>query len=179
MALLLTACLLVSACDSSKEEATPSEDLSAMFVDVQSAISLALTAGISKAHAPLVERDCPEGGTLDVTTNGSGNNLDLSIAFQNCNGIDGTLSMVGSQSFSGSDFNYELTMNGTLDGQCAVSYNDYQQSISTNTSTGGTSVTMNGQISATCSGGSTTCSFNDTPLDVNGGNANVFADNCN
>ena len=110
-ALLLLACFSLTACDSGKDEASPQEELTAMFADMQSALTLAFTAGAGKTSMPSV--NCPQGGTLDVTASGgSGNTFNQSLKYNNCNGINGSLAMRGSSAFSGQDLTYNVTLNG-------------------------------------------------------------------
>lgn len=176
-ALLLLACFSLTACDSGKDEASPQEELTAMFADMQSALTLAFTAGAGKTSMPSV--NCPQGGTLDVTASGgSGNTFNQSLKYNNCNGINGSLAMRGSSAFSGQDLTYNVTLNGSLKKQCDLSINDFDQRIKTNMQNPqSATVTLNGSMSAQCSSGSTTCTFTNTTYNLSSGEA-TFTSNC-
>ena len=168
----------VAACDSSENEAAPAEELGAMFTNLQSALSIALTAGFGKATAPDIKQNCPQGGTVDVTNNGSGGTLNASLTFSDCNGIDGNLTMRGSSSFSGQTFSYNLKLDGNLEERCTVSYNNFGYDITTNIqNANGASVLLNGSIDADCNGGSVTCTFNSVELDASN-SASAFENAC-
>ena len=175
--LLALSVFTLTACDSgSDSDASPQEDLTAMFADMQSALSMAFAA--SKTEMP--DLNCPQGGTLGVTINsatGSGFNQDL--VYKKCNGISGQLNLRGASAVSGQQVTLNVTMNGSLEKQCDLSINNFRQSIKTNfQNPQSATVTLNGSMSAKCSGGSTTCSFNNVTYNASSG-ATTFAGNCN
>lgn len=176
---VLLLAMTITACDSNDSDTTPTEEVSAMFTNVQSALTVALTAGFTgKTATPVV--DCPQGGSVDVTNTGGTSSFNLSMDFDDCNGVDGSLSMTGSTTFNANQFIYNLTMSGQLEERCTLSYNNFQQTISSDLQGGNQSATLNGSFGATCGGGSVTCSFNNVALDLQGGNnASLFSNNCN
>ena len=144
-------------------------------------LTVALSAGFGKTAAPEVVRDCPQGGTVDVNSTSSGTSLNSTLAFSDCNGIDGNLTLSGTSSFTAQEFRYDLVMDGNLEERCEVTYDDFRETITTNLQGGANQATvvMNGQITARCSNGNTTCSFNNTQLNTAGDNSGLFAENCN
>ena len=175
-ALLLLTLFSLTACDSGSDEKTPSEELNAMFADLQSALTLAFTAS-GKAAMPTV--NCPQGGTLGVTSLGaSGNAFNHDLAYNNCNGINGTMRMTGNSAFSGQDFTYNLTLNGNLEKQCDLSMSGFKETMKINLQNPQAyQVTLNGNMSAQCSSGTVTCTFNNVSLDAKSGQS-TFSSVC-
>ncbi len=189
LVLLLCSATFVG-CDSNDDDEFDEEasiEVSAMFDRLQSALAVAFNPfSVGKSEGPQEIIDCPQGGTVDVQGNTpgvspGGFSFDLMMTFNDCNDLNGTLDYNGDGSFSSdfTQFSYDVNMNGELEAECTINYNNFGQSISTNTSTQEATVTMNGSITASCDSGSVTCSFNGVTLDLNSDSDDVFRNNCN
>lgn len=173
LVLLLTASL--AACDSGADEAAPAEELTAMFADLQSALTLAFSAG--KTAMP--DLNCPQGGTLTVTNNGAtGNSFNRDLAYNNCNGLNGALNMRGTTAFTQQTLTYNVTLNGDLSKQCDLSIDDFNQVVETSfQNPQNATITLNGSMSAQCASGSATCTFDDVTYTASSGAA-ALAGHC-
>ncbi|GAB5519875.1 MAG: hypothetical protein RhofKO_21260 [Rhodothermales bacterium] len=173
------ALVLITGCDSN-EEATPAEEIATIFSSLQVVFVQAFTAGLGGDQAAKVQPiiDCQGGGTADVTNNNSGNNLNVSMSLDNCSGVTGSLTVGGNTSFDfqSNSFAYNMRINGDLSSPCTVNYNNFGYNLEGNSS-GAYTGTLNGQISATCDGGSTTCNFNGIEFSQDSNSA--FINACN
>ncbi len=187
--LLLLGSSTFVACDSNDDEldSEATVELSAMFNRLSSALAVAFnpfSVGKSEGSQEIIE--CPQGGTVDVqgdqtSVSSGGFAFDLSMTFNDCNDLNGTLTYEGDGSFA-SDFTsitYEVTMNGQLTAECVVNYNNFAQTVTTNVSTQDATISFNGSISATCNSGSLTCSFDGVTLNAANITEDIFRNSCN
>ena len=165
----------LAACDSGDEvggEPLSAETSAAMaetVEDVFSVIPLAMSeVQASKELSPAGA--CPEGGSFSVAGSASASqtsfDLDVQIDFDGCNGIDGSLDVGGSGSFSSSAVMFDLVLDGTVSGQCSLTFDDFHEGIVADFTTEETILTLDGNYRGACSGEGFTCSFDDVEIDA-------------
>ncbi|MEM6645532.1 MAG: hypothetical protein AAF730_04690 [Bacteroidota bacterium] len=175
---LVVALVLITGCDSNSE-ATPAEEVAEIFASLQVVLVQALSATPVQQAAkvqPII--DCQGGGTADVTNSFGGTGINASMTLDDCSGITGSLTIGGTTSvdLNNSTFTYNMRINGDLSSPCSVNYDGFGYNLSGDAG-GDFTGTLNGQISASCDGGSTTCNFNG--IAFASGDNNAFINACN
>ncbi len=180
-------------CDSGNDgdelSAETSEAVAQTFSDAFTVISLAIaevqvtkTQPNPKTANP--QGTCPKGGTFDV--NGSSEvtqdsfSLDVAVGFEDCNGLNGALSIDGSGLFTASNFYLDLMVDGSITGeQCSLSFDQFRETVSSDLTNGNTSLTLDGTYRGACANDRFTCSFNEVNIDASStGSAQIVAQSC-
>ncbi|MBT8399672.1 MAG: hypothetical protein KJO98_04285 [Rhodothermia bacterium] len=183
--LTLTLAIAISAaltgCDSNSEKggdlsAETSEAVAKTFSDAFSIVSLALVeiqSGKSQsvAGATSPQGACPEGGSFDVSGSSSASqssfSVDVSIDFNDCNGLNGSLAIDGSGAFSETAVSLDIFFDGAISGdQCSLSFDRFRETLDSDFQTGNTILTLDGNYRGACSQQEFTCSFNDVVVDT-------------
>jgi hypothetical protein len=111
-------------------------------------------------------------GTVEETDSGLSFDFDGTLSLDNCDGIDGTLSFDESGFFGEDQFDFTVTINGSLANECAITFDQLservmidfeiinEESVEIQNITG----TANGTISASCGDESARCSFNNVDI---------------
>lgn len=196
---LLAAALLMAlltGCDSDSNGDEVSQEaltqMSSMMGKVQSALTTVLsqiqfTVTASKEAAPSRPAraetfDCPQGGQVlfdgNITTTEGGTSFDLSMEFDDCNGVSGDLDYAGQGSLTETAYDFSITMNGSLQEQCTLSYNNYSQEVMLDLSAGSSTVVIDGSMGVQCGGSSFTCSFDNVTYNSDGSNTGALQNSC-
>lgn len=150
-----------------EEEASESEEIEEILESTTQVSALLQ----SIFQGDVSEEEACEGGSVDVETDPTqttdGVEFTMDATFDECDGVDGDLTVEGSVENSGEA---SITMNGTLtitdeEGEtCTTSYDDFTSTLTSE------ELTYNGSISATCTdeGESITvnCTYDDLTLDA-------------
>lgn len=122
---------------------------------------------------------CQQGGTYTTTGDWDNDEANSSYTYQfdttfnNCDGLNGTVTYSGGGQISGQDYMSTYTINGSIGGNgCVLAYNNFGYEISQISSV--LSFLYTGGFSATCGEFTYACNFNDT--DATSGTA--YSDNC-
>lgn len=183
--LTLTLALAIGAaltgCDSNNESggdlsAETSEAVAKTFSDAFTIVSLALVEiqsgkSQSAASSSSPQGACPEGGSFDVSGTSSASqssfSLDVSIGFNDCNGLNGSMDIDGSGSFSESAVSLDLIFDGAISGdQCSLSFDSFRETLDSNLQTGSAVLTLDGNYRGSCGQEGFLCSFNDVVVDT-------------
>ncbi|QXD15059.1 hypothetical protein GQ464_016875 [Rhodocaloribacter litoris] len=179
---LVASMLLLAGCDGdNKEGEALSEEtlaeLSSMMTDVSTVMGMVMArvqVGGKQVQAAFGPEDifaCPQGGQVDYdgssSSSGSVFTFDLAMTFENCNGIDGSLSVSGDGAISEQVYEYAFSMDGELREVCTIGYDQFEQRIVTNIATQEFSISLDGSISGRCGNESFTCNMDGVTFDQN------------
>ena len=126
------------------------------------------TAAKTAEASSLPVYECPEGGSVDYQLDLTGSSY--TMAFDDCNGINGSLTYGVSYTVTDTVFDFDVSMDGTVTEECSMTFDLFQQSVGvdiTDPENFTYDYTLNGSFSATC--GSATvyaCSFDNVSLDL-------------
>lgn len=132
---------------------------------------------------------CEESGQVSLSASSnfddtSGDiDYDATLAFDNCDGITGTLTFDGDGTITENEVSFQITLDGTVNTDtCTLTMDEFRQSMSfvnTNT-TQELSISVGGSISGGCGEETFTCSFDDTEIDLESPDADTenFDENC-
>lgn len=131
------------------------------------------------ASVNLVDEPCTDTGTYsitgDYTQTGDTYNYDFTSEFNNCDGLDGSITYSGTYTYTDEDnYDYSYTTNGTYGGYgCSMTYNDlvYNYSAVNGTET----ATYNGGITASCGEFEYSCTFDNADATDPG---TAYGNNC-
>lgn len=209
---LFIAALFITGCDSSENGGSVSqaalEDMNGMMTDVFSVldeISFELegnpttTSALAAKGQPTAERitilaaksskpsfQCEGGGHVDYDVVNSESDFSWSLAFNDCDGINGALDFgVHSSDQESQPFVTEFYMDGELNERCTLRYDDWKQTTSfsfdeESQEFAGT-IVYDGGISAICGNESFSCSYDNVTVDFSDGMAgdiSLFESNC-
>ena len=165
----------LAACDSSDDiggEPLSAETSAAMaetVEDVFTVIPLAMSE-VQAAKDQSPAGACPEGGSFSVEGSASASqssfDLDVQIDFDGCNGLDGSLDIDGNGSFTPASVMFDLELDGTVSGQCSLTFDNFREQIVADFTTDETVLTLDGRYHGSCSGEGFTCAFNDVEIDA-------------
>lgn len=193
-ALTLTLAAGLIGCDGNDNDggelsAETSEAIAKTFSDAFTGISLAIAdlqnakdEGHPKATSPA--GDCPQGGTYSVTGSSEFGETSFSLTadvdLDNCNGIDGSVSIDGSGSFTQSNLDLDLIFDGSLAGEnCSLSFDRFRETLSSDFNSGASTLTLDGRYTGACAGDGFTCSFNEVELSTASvGSAEIVRNSC-
>lgn len=176
--------LQFAACDSNSDDdgipisAETSAAMSVTVGDVFAVIPLAISeAQLAKLQTDASTLDpagaCPEGGSFSVAGSASATqtsfDLDVEIDFVECNGINGSLALDGGGSFSETSFAFDLILDGTVAGECSLTFDRFRESAVADFNSSSMTLTLDGSFRGACTGEGFTCSFNDVEIDTNDG----------
>lgn len=100
------------------------------------------------------------------------------MAFNNCDGINGTLTFSGNGSFSEENFTYNTFMNGDISTPtCSLVFDGLEQIISFSSSQD-YAFTIDGSIHGSCGEESFTCDFDAVNITGTSAGKEVYADSC-
>lgn len=171
----------LTGCDSNNEDggdlsAETSQAVAKTFSDAFSIVSLALVeiqSGKSQSSSSTAgpQGACPEGGSFDVSGTSSASqssfSVDVLIGFNDCNGLNGSMSIDGSGSFSETAVSLDLIFDGAISGdQCSLSFDRFRETLDSNLQTGSTVLTLDGDYRGSCGAEGFVCAFNDVVVDT-------------
>lgn len=132
---------------------------------------------------------CDESGEVSLSASSNFNdtsgdiNYDATLAFDDCDGITGTLTFDGDGTLTENEVSFQITLDGTVTTDtCNLTMDAFRQSmsfVSTNT-TQEIAISVEGSISGGCGEETFTCSFDDTEIDLESPDAETenFDENC-
>ena len=191
--LLFSSAMLVG-CDGNNNDggelsAETSEAIAETFSDAFTGISLAIADIQSPKSQPQPKSaspvgECPKGGSYSVTGSSelgeTSFSLTADIDLDGCNGIDGSVSIDGSGSFTQSNVNLDLIFDGSLAGEhCSLSFDRFRETLSSDLNSGASTLTLDGRYTGACTGDGFTCSFDEVEISTsNVGSAEIVRNSC-
>ncbi|NNE47980.1 MAG: hypothetical protein HKN37_15115 [Rhodothermales bacterium] len=169
---------------SAETSAAMSETVTNLFSVLPLAISeVQLGKDQSQASTTSPTGACPDGGSFSVAGSGSGSqtsfDLDIEVSFDGCNGIDGSLALDGSGSFSQSGASFDLILDGTVSRECSLTFDRFREGLVADFVTGENTLVLDGDYRGSCSGEGFICSFNGVEVDANNAtSASVLEQSC-
>ncbi len=172
----------VAGCDSSSEldgeplspetAAAMSETVSNLFEVLPLALAeVPIAKSLSPSSAGGPAGACPDGGSLTVEGTATGGqssfDIDVDVDFNDCNGINGSLALAGSGSFTESQVAFDLILDGSVSRECSLTFERFHEGIFADFTTGAATLTLDGVYRGACSGEGFTCAFNDVEIDAN------------
>lgn len=178
-ALLFSFLLFSAGCDSndSNDETEAFADMAATIGKTFSLLTQAFTQIGPATKTAMPPVDCSNSGTFDVSdvTDNS-----YSIAFSDCNGIDGSLTFGITYSITETSISTGFSMDGSITDTCTLTMNNFSfASVTTPQNPSVGTLTYNGGFSSDCGGNSYSCVFNDAEVDLQtGASASFMQSNC-
>ena len=163
--------LTITGCDSNNDDEDPAvvfETMGDMMSTSFSALgAIAAEIFLNQATKQQPIYSCENGGQVEYTEL-SATPAVYSLDFNDCDGTNGNIDLGLDVSFSETNFNFSLSLDGTLQNECTLQFSNFQESISTNVQDESAQgvIIIDGAISASCDGQSYTCAFNQAELAI-------------
>lgn len=170
--------------DDDDEEADPEvlDEIAVALANTINVVGQAVTAA-SEAETGAVNRtvNCTESGQLTVRgalnrtppafqiTNGT-------VGLNNCNDLDGSLTLNAEGTSGQNQFEFDATVNGNVDNDCRITLAQFREEVTIRNNI--TSGTLNGTLNANCGDDGAICTFNLLPFDNRGVSRATLAELC-
>lgn len=130
----------------------------------QTALSTALMAVANTSSVDLTAQACSTSGTYTVTGTGGFSDghytYDVSTAYNACNGMNGSLTHVGTYDITAAGYTYHTTSTGSIGGHgCILSFENFGVDQAYDQNTQAFNVTYNGSYTSLCGSDTVVCTF--------------------